>query len=150
MTARAAAARAEAARAEAVAQRAAQDALRTVARAAKIAEAQRLCETALAAARTAQQAANQALSAAESAVDSIRPRRPSAPSPASIKAAALARAKALLAQSRAQVAGLESCVRNGARRARDTQAALASARRYEARAKRVAAQARRRANAVLQ
>ena len=149
MTARAAAARAEAARAEAVAQRAAQDALRTVARAAKIAEAQRLCETALAAARTAQQAANQALSAAESAVDSI-PRRPSAPSPASIKAAALARAKALLAQSRAQVAGLESCVRNGARRARDTQAALASARRYEARAKRVAAQARRRANAVLQ
>ena len=142
-------ARAEAARAEAVAQRAAQDALRTVARAAKIAEAQRLCETALAAARTAQQAANQALRAAESAVDSI-PRRPRAPSPASIKAAALARAKALLAQSRAQIAGLESCVRNGARRARDTQAALDSARRYEARAKRAAAQARRRANAVLQ
>ena len=84
-----------------------------------------------------------ALSAAQTAVDAIPspPRRQSA----AVKAAVLARAQSLIAQSRAKIAGLESCVRAGARWAKDYQAAVDGAKRYEARAKRLAAQAQSRA-----
>lgn len=145
--ARAQAARAEAARAEAAVDRAAQDTLRMAASAAKIDEARRLCQTALGAARKAQQAAETALNTAESAVNAI-PAPPGRPSAASIKAAALARGKSLLAQARAQIAGAESCVRQGVRRAKDYQAAVDSAKRYEARAKRLAAQAQARVRQI--